>query len=244
MTWRTTERQWSVDIDFDLISFWIHPVNLICERLVTLLHLELKVNDIQVESFDDLISLPFEVGLPNAVAELFSTSDLLEGGIVQVGLGVAGLSSSGNGFHQSCLESAFSRLAFPKFSSSDTCTCSSGMKSSSIRDSIRNKSWASKTPADSYRVSNVEEEEVAATEKTKMLPKYLEHQMRPLEEVVVVAIKVETQEEFLVRGGGGRVVVVVMMIEVVAMDVGSGELDSIVVRSIIGVVIGGTKEVS
>ncbi|GJW62207.1 hypothetical protein Tco_0111542 [Tanacetum coccineum] len=44
-----------------------------------------------------------------------------------------------------------------------------------------------------------EEEEIAATEKTLMLLKYLEHQMRLLEEVEVVAMKVETQEEFLVR---------------------------------------------
>ncbi|GJZ92717.1 hypothetical protein Tco_0664782 [Tanacetum coccineum] len=46
VTWRTTERQWSVDIDSDLISFRIRPVNPIYEHLVTLLLLELKVNDI------------------------------------------------------------------------------------------------------------------------------------------------------------------------------------------------------
>ncbi|GKE96918.1 hypothetical protein Tco_1581773, partial [Tanacetum coccineum] len=43
------------------------------------------------------------------------------------------------------------------------------------------------------------EEEEEATEKTLMLLKYLEHQTRLLEEVEVVTIKVETQEEFLVR---------------------------------------------
>nr|GEX59152.1 hypothetical protein [Tanacetum cinerariifolium] len=41
------------------------------------------------------------------VAQLFSTSDTLEEGIVQAGLGVAGLSYSGSGFHQSFLMSAF-----------------------------------------------------------------------------------------------------------------------------------------
>nr|GEY18905.1 hypothetical protein [Tanacetum cinerariifolium] len=84
MTWRTTERQWSVDIDSDLISYWIRPVNLICEHLVTLFHLELKY---QFRKF--VISLVF-------------TSRM-----VQADLGVAGLSSSGSGFHQSFLESAF-----------------------------------------------------------------------------------------------------------------------------------------
>ncbi|GJX75427.1 hypothetical protein Tco_0314022 [Tanacetum coccineum] len=43
----------------------------------------------------------------------------------------------------------------------------------------------------------MEEVEVAATKKTLMLLKYLEHKMRLLEEVEVVAMKVETQEEFL-----------------------------------------------
>ncbi|GJZ97787.1 hypothetical protein Tco_0670240 [Tanacetum coccineum] len=42
----------------------------------------------------------------------------------------------------------------------------------------------------------------------------------------------------------GGIVVVVVIIEVVAIDVGSGESDCIIVRSITGVVIGGTKEVS
>ncbi|GKB56496.1 hypothetical protein Tco_0912682 [Tanacetum coccineum] len=41
------------------------------------------------------------------------------------------------------------------------------------------------------------EGEVAATKKTLMLLKYLEHQMRLLEEVEEVAMKVETQKEFL-----------------------------------------------
>ncbi|GJR62351.1 hypothetical protein Tco_1504513 [Tanacetum coccineum] len=44
----------------------------------------------------------------------------------------------------------------------------------------------------------MEEEEAEATKKILMLLKYLEHQMRLLEEVEVVAMKVETQEEFLV----------------------------------------------
>ncbi|GJW48843.1 hypothetical protein Tco_0080489 [Tanacetum coccineum] len=43
----------------------------------------------------------------------------------------------------------------------------------------------------------MEEVEVAATEKTLMLLKYLEHQMRLLEEVEEVAVKEETQKEFL-----------------------------------------------
>ncbi|GKF52828.1 hypothetical protein Tco_0159738 [Tanacetum coccineum] len=47
----------------------------------------------------------------------------------------------------------------------------------------------------------------------------------------------------LCGGGGGRVIVVVI-IEVFAVDVGSGESDCIVMRSITGVVIGGTEEVS
>ncbi|GKF33351.1 hypothetical protein Tco_0106551, partial [Tanacetum coccineum] len=63
MTWRTTKRQWSIDTDSDLISFRIRPVNLIGEHLVTLLHLELKVNDIWVESFNNFISLPFKIYL-------------------------------------------------------------------------------------------------------------------------------------------------------------------------------------
>nr|GEW47930.1 hypothetical protein [Tanacetum cinerariifolium] len=46
----------------------------------------------------------------------------------------------------------------------------------------------------------------------------------------------------LCYGGGGRDVVVVI-IEVVAVDVGSEEPDYDVVRSITGVVIGGTEEV-
>ncbi|GJX81641.1 hypothetical protein Tco_0331122 [Tanacetum coccineum] len=41
----------------------ICPVNLICEHLLTLLHLELTVNDIWVECFDNFISLPFEICL-------------------------------------------------------------------------------------------------------------------------------------------------------------------------------------
>nr|GEU71270.1 hypothetical protein [Tanacetum cinerariifolium] len=111
MTWRTTERQWSVDIDSDLISFWIRPVNLICKQLMTLLHLELKVNDIWVESFNNFISLPFEICLCKLglvhFSLVFSTSNTLEEGMVQAGSGVAGLSSSGSGFRQSFLESAF-----------------------------------------------------------------------------------------------------------------------------------------
>ncbi|GJS34298.1 retrotransposon protein, putative, ty1-copia subclass [Tanacetum coccineum] len=52
-----------VDIDSDLSSFWIRLVNLICEHLVTLLHLELKVNDIWIEGFNNFICLPFEICL-------------------------------------------------------------------------------------------------------------------------------------------------------------------------------------
>ncbi|GJU33778.1 hypothetical protein Tco_1182132 [Tanacetum coccineum] len=168
----------------------------------------------------------------------------------------------------------------------------------------------------------MEEVEVAATEKTLMLLKYLEHQIRLLEEVEEVAMKEETQKEFLVRhvsffsfyelppnqldvdlnnitlmtsvephtmgrslkrarsraciawstasvtisstawltlwgilrfsklysqlpcSGGRRVGVVVMIVEIVAIDVGRGESNCDFVRSIIGMVIGGTEEVS
>ncbi|GKG02373.1 hypothetical protein Tco_0310009 [Tanacetum coccineum] len=38
--------------------------------------------------------------MANAEAQLFTTSDLLEEGIVQAGLGVIGLSSLGSGFHR------------------------------------------------------------------------------------------------------------------------------------------------
>ncbi|GKE65993.1 hypothetical protein Tco_1520154 [Tanacetum coccineum] len=137
ITWRTAKRQWSVDINSDLISFWIRPVNLSCDHLVTLLHLELKVNDIWVECFNNFISLPFEIclrkhgfvhllavpvhegchisnlckqrvlswgliGCGQCRSQLYTTSNLLEEGIVQAGSRVAGLSSSGRGFHQ-CL---------------------------------------------------------------------------------------------------------------------------------------------
>ncbi|GJW09528.1 hypothetical protein Tco_1575355 [Tanacetum coccineum] len=207
MIWRTTERQWSVDIDSDLISFRTRPVNLICEHLVTLLHLEQKMNDIWVESFNKFICLAFEICLckHNLVyltavpvhevvspvfasnefsaggsyvetiteAQLFSTSDILEEGMVQAGLGVAGLSSVGSGFHQSFLESAFGRLSFLVSSSLDKCTCSSGMESSCIRESV-------------------EEEEVGATKKILMLMKYLEHQTHLLEEAEMMAVRVET----------------------------------------------------
>nr|GFD57708.1 hypothetical protein [Tanacetum cinerariifolium] len=45
-------------------------------------------------------------------------------------------------------------------------------------------------------------------------------------------------------GGGGGKDVVIVITEVVAVDVGSGEPDCDVVRSITEVVIGGTEEVS
>nr|GFC23922.1 hypothetical protein [Tanacetum cinerariifolium] len=79
-----------------------------------------------------------------------------------------------------------------------------------------------------------EEKDVGATEKITMLLKYLEHQMHLLEEVEAVAVVVETHKEFLLCGGGG-IVVVVMTAEVVVVDVGSGEPDCDVVRSITGV---------
>nr|GEY87542.1 hypothetical protein [Tanacetum cinerariifolium] len=44
----------------------------------------------------------------------------------------------------------------------------------------------------------MEEEEVGATKKIMMLLKYLEYQTHLLEEAEVVAVKVETQKEFLV----------------------------------------------
>ncbi|GJV38633.1 hypothetical protein Tco_1411110 [Tanacetum coccineum] len=59
ITWRTTERQWLVNIDSDLISFWIRPVNLICEHLVTLLHLELKYHFMKVVMYPVFASNEF-----------------------------------------------------------------------------------------------------------------------------------------------------------------------------------------
>nr|GEV71952.1 hypothetical protein [Tanacetum cinerariifolium] len=69
-------------------------------------------------------------------AQLFLTFDTLEEGMVQVGSGVVGLSSSGSGFHQSFLMSAFGRLASSVTSSSDRCTCASRVESSCIRVSL------------------------------------------------------------------------------------------------------------
>ncbi|GJR26199.1 hypothetical protein Tco_1102431 [Tanacetum coccineum] len=63
MTWWTTERQRTANINPDLITFWISPVNLICKHLVTLFYLELKMNDVWVESFKDFISLAFKICL-------------------------------------------------------------------------------------------------------------------------------------------------------------------------------------
>nr|GFA49917.1 hypothetical protein [Tanacetum cinerariifolium] len=74
-----------------------------------------------------------------------------------------------------------------------------------------------------------EEEVVGETNKILMLLKYLEYQMCLLEEVEVVVVTVETHKEFLV---------------VVVVDVGSREPDCDIVRSITGVVIGGTNELS
>nr|GEU58615.1 retrovirus-related Pol polyprotein from transposon TNT 1-94 [Tanacetum cinerariifolium] len=111
-----------------------------------------------------------------------------------------------------------------------------------------------------------EEEVVVETEKILMLQKYLKHQMRLLVEVEVVVVAVETQKEFLnflhinrrkiaemsskwslhrpvyCIGGDGGIVVVVITTEVVAVNLGSGEPDCDVVRSITEVVIGGTDE--
>ncbi|GJR25204.1 hypothetical protein Tco_0973731 [Tanacetum coccineum] len=98
MTWRTTERQWSADID--LITFQIRLVYLISKHLVTLLHLELQVNDIWIESFNNLICLPFEICLYKHSLVHFTAVPVHEKGMVQAGLGVAGLSSFGSGFHQ------------------------------------------------------------------------------------------------------------------------------------------------
>ncbi|GKF12741.1 hypothetical protein Tco_0050667 [Tanacetum coccineum] len=121
MTWRTTERQWSVDFDSDMISFRIQLVNLIYEHLMTLLHLELKVNAIWVESFNNFISLPFEIFLSKLglvylsavpVYESRHVASLSKQGVLNrrfIGSGVAGLSSTGSGFHQYFLKSAFGR---------------------------------------------------------------------------------------------------------------------------------------
>nr|GFA39210.1 hypothetical protein [Tanacetum cinerariifolium] len=79
MTWWTTERQRFADINPDLVTFWISPVNVIS---VTLFHLELKMNGVWVESFYNFICLAFKVCLSKL-------------GMTQADFGVAGLSSSG-----------------------------------------------------------------------------------------------------------------------------------------------------
>ncbi|GJT09330.1 hypothetical protein Tco_0856372 [Tanacetum coccineum] len=95
---------------------------------------------------------------PHLLLALAVSADHTSAGMVQADSGVAGLSSSGSGFHQSFLTLSFGR---------------------------------------SFE-GDMEEEEAEATEKILMLLKYLEHQMRLLEEVEEVAMNVETQEEFLV----------------------------------------------
>ncbi|GKD76126.1 hypothetical protein Tco_1334408 [Tanacetum coccineum] len=103
MTWRTTKRKRTVDIDSDLIAFRIHPVYLICKQLVTLLHLELKYQSMKVVMSPIFSSSMFSAGGSyvdaKVVAQLFSTSDALEDGMIQAGSGVVGLSSTGSGFH-------------------------------------------------------------------------------------------------------------------------------------------------
>ncbi|GKF09648.1 hypothetical protein Tco_0043872, partial [Tanacetum coccineum] len=60
----------------------------------------------------------FSVGVSevktNTEAQLFFTPNTLEDGMIQAGSGVAGLSSSGSGFHQSLRESAFGRYEYIK----------------------------------------------------------------------------------------------------------------------------------
>nr|GEY45250.1 hypothetical protein [Tanacetum cinerariifolium] len=63
MTWWITERQRSANINPDLMTFWISPINLICKHLVTLFHLELEMDDVWVESFKDFVSLAFKISL-------------------------------------------------------------------------------------------------------------------------------------------------------------------------------------
>nr|GEZ10261.1 hypothetical protein [Tanacetum cinerariifolium] len=92
-------------------------------------------------------------------------------------------------------------------------------------------------------------EEEEATKKILMLLKYLEHQMRLLKEVEVVAMAVATQKEFLVSyvsffSSGELHLDLIVVAKVVDIDVGSGEPDCDDVRSITGVVIEGTEEVS
>ncbi|GKG01334.1 hypothetical protein Tco_0306039, partial [Tanacetum coccineum] len=62
MTWRTTERQWSADIDSDLITFRIRLVYLISKHLVTLLHLELQYQFMKVVMSPILASDEFSAG--------------------------------------------------------------------------------------------------------------------------------------------------------------------------------------
>ncbi|GJS47087.1 hypothetical protein Tco_0597208 [Tanacetum coccineum] len=62
ITWRTTKRQWSADIDSDLITFWIRLVYLISKHLVTLLHLELQYQFMKVVMSPILASNEFLAG--------------------------------------------------------------------------------------------------------------------------------------------------------------------------------------
>ncbi|GKG03817.1 hypothetical protein Tco_0314204, partial [Tanacetum coccineum] len=119
---RIFRRRGFLEINSDLISFRIRLVNLICEHLVTLLHLELKS---LMESKPEIVELRLQSWMN-------------------------------------------SELHCP------------------VTEQIQMYQW-------------MEEVEVAETKKTLILLKYLEHQIRLLEEVEVVAVKVETQEEFSVR---------------------------------------------
>nr|GEU48259.1 hypothetical protein [Tanacetum cinerariifolium] len=231
MTWRTTERQWSVDIDSDLISYWIRPVNLICEHLVTLFHLELKY---QFRKF--VISLVF-------------TSRM-----VQADLGVAGLSSSGSSFHQSFLESAFDPDVLvdrgggggrgnredpnaPEVPGAPYAPterdrgggCDGGDPKGVIGRSLkraRSGACIAQSTA-SVTISST----ALLTSKFAICCSSSSMRFTRIGSAVLCC------------GGGGRDIVVVI-IEVFDVNVGRGEPDCDVVRSIIGVVIGGTDEVS
>nr|GEZ66223.1 hypothetical protein [Tanacetum cinerariifolium] len=101
----------------DVLKNKASPVNLICKHLVKLFHLELKMNDVWVERFNDFIYLAFKVSM--TLAQLFSTSRIWDEGITQAGSGVAGLSSSRIGFNHSGLCLIFGRCAELVSSESD-----------------------------------------------------------------------------------------------------------------------------
>nr|GEV79792.1 hypothetical protein [Tanacetum cinerariifolium] len=133
------------------------------------------------------------------------------------GLGVAGLSSTGSGFHQPFLESA-----------------------------VGDNSRVLERPADLYLMSDVVQAincgaEAADLDELGALLPLPRAPDAPAGGCGGGGYGGGDLEGVL---GGGGIVIVVMTVEVVADDVGSGEPDYDIVRSITGVVIGGTEEVS